>query len=116
MIEWAAETSAQTIALDVPSGIDSTTGETPGQHVNAAVTMTLALPKTGLDAASVGDLWLADIGIPQEVYRRVGLEVSADVFGAEYRVLLSQGCDPPATVPAFASRLTFLSSHPELRG
>lgn len=43
-------------------------------------TLTLALPKTGLDAESVGDLMLADIGIPVETYRRTGLSVSPRVF------------------------------------
>ena len=37
--------------------------------------MTLALPKTGLRAAapSTGRLFLADISVPEAVYRRVGI-------------------------------------------
>ena len=50
--------------------------------------MTLALPKTGLDAATVGDLWLADIGIPAEVYRRIGVDSPVAVFAGRYRVRL----------------------------
>jgi NAD(P)H-hydrate epimerase len=54
--------------------------ETPGVAVTADTTLTLALPKTGLadDGAApelhpaIGDLLLADIGIPPAVYRRVG--------------------------------------------
>jgi NAD(P)H-hydrate epimerase len=86
MIEWATGHSAPVISLDVPSGVDSTTGDAPGAHVQAAMTMTLALPKTGLDAIAVRELWLADIGIPAEVYRRVGVDVSAETFGDRYRV------------------------------
>ncbi|MBU1493016.1 MAG: sugar kinase [Actinobacteria bacterium] len=56
--------------------------------MTATRTLTLALPKTGLDAPAVGDLWLADIGIPAEVYRRAGLTVPRDLFGADYRVRL----------------------------
>jgi hypothetical protein len=35
-------------------------------------TLTLALPKTGLNAIA-GNLYLADIGIPPEVYHQLGL-------------------------------------------
>jgi NAD(P)H-hydrate epimerase len=88
MIEWAMGRPVPVIALDVPSGIDSTTGEALGAHVSAAATLTLALPKTGLDAAAVGELQLADIGIPAEVYRRIGVDVPPALFGARYRVAL----------------------------
>ena len=86
MIDWASSVAAPKLSLDVPSGIDSTTGEAPGAHVVAAATLTLALPKTGLAAPAVGDLSLADIGIPAEVYRRLGIEVPATVFGDRFRV------------------------------
>ena len=64
--------AARVLALDVPSGLDATTGDAPGVVIRAARTLTLALPKTGLLHAP-GDLYLADIGIPPEVYRRLGL-------------------------------------------
>jgi len=86
MIDWVGEGSAPVISLDVPSGLDSTTGEAPGSVVAAALTLTLALPKPGLDAEAAGELWLADLGIPVEVYRRVGIDVSPTVFGSEYHV------------------------------
>lgn len=86
MIEWALNEEAPVLSLDVPSGIDSTTGGAPGAHVIASQTMTLALPKTGLDVTAVGDLWLADIGIPDETYRRVGLQVPTGLFGDEFIV------------------------------
>lgn len=35
--------------------------------------MTLALPKTGLLPERTGQLFLADIGIPEQTYRRLGL-------------------------------------------
>jgi NAD(P)H-hydrate epimerase len=60
------------LSLDVPSGLNATTGEAPGVVVRAARTLTLALPKTGLHDVP-GDLYLADIGIPPEVYQRLGL-------------------------------------------
>lgn len=71
LIRWANGTGAPILALDVPSGVDSTTGETPGDTIKPQQTMTLALPKTGLFRAATGDLFLADIGIPEGAYRRV---------------------------------------------
>lgn len=86
MIEWVLNEETPVLSLDVPSGIDSTTGETPGAHVIASQTMTLALPKTGLDVAAVGTLWLADIGIPGETYRRAGIPIPVGLFGDEFIV------------------------------
>ena len=88
LVAWMSRTTTPVVALDVPSGIDSTTGAAAGAHVRAAVTMTLALPKTGLDVEAVGRLWLADIGIPREVYRRVGVQLPAGLFTSGYRVQL----------------------------
>ena len=67
------------LALDTPSGLDTTSG-TPGiPCVRAAATLTLALPKSGLlttqAAEYVGDLYLADISVPRELYQHIGVEV-----------------------------------------
>lgn len=58
------------LSLDTPSGLDTSTGGTPGLHVMAEATMTLAAPKVGLrDHEAVGRLLLADISVPPAVYR-----------------------------------------------
>lgn len=70
-----SETSdaAMTVSLDTPSGLDVTTGQTPGVAVHADATVTLAAPKVGLrDAPNVGDLYLADISVPPSVIARFG--------------------------------------------
>jgi len=63
----------------VPSGLDATSGECFQPCIRAAATLTLALPKTGLltagGRAAAGRLYLADIGIPPALYRRLGLTV-----------------------------------------
>jgi NAD(P)H-hydrate epimerase len=64
--------SHPTVSLDVPSGVDATTGETLGVAVSPDRTVTLALPKTGLETVD-GVLFLADIGIPKTVYTRLGI-------------------------------------------
>jgi len=63
---------APALSLDVPSGLDATTGVPSRTTVHAEATLTLALPKCGLDApaaeSAVGALYLADIGIPPSLY------------------------------------------------
>jgi NAD(P)H-hydrate epimerase len=73
LIDWANEEPTRILSLDVPSGLDATTGEARGSVIAAEMTMTLALPKTGLTGRAVGQLLLADIGIPLETYRRLNL-------------------------------------------
>jgi len=64
------------LALDVPSGMNATTGEAYDPCIKATATLTLALPKTGFLARGaslyLGDLYLADISIPRKVYQSFG--------------------------------------------
>ncbi|MEE9170435.1 MAG: NAD(P)H-hydrate epimerase [bacterium] len=87
LIQWANETGAPILSLDVPSGVDSTTGAAEGEYIQAKWTMTLALPKTGLLPDKTGGLFLADIGIPEAVYAKMGLNYT-DPFADRYRVPL----------------------------
>jgi len=87
LIHWANSTGARILSLDVPSGLDSTTGGTPGPVIGAEATMTIALPTTGLIAGKHGRLFLADIGIPLETYRRLDLPY-VPPFGSRYVVPL----------------------------
>jgi len=73
MIDHLNELSEPVVSLDVPSGLDATTGETLGMAVTPTRTVTLALPKTGLESVA-GALYLADISIPRSVYERLGIE------------------------------------------
>ena len=77
------------LSLDVPSGLDATTGEAPGEVVRPERTLTLALPKTGLGDIP-GDLYLADISIPPEVYARLGLSYCMPFSDAGYWTRLSR--------------------------
>jgi NAD(P)H-hydrate epimerase len=72
LIELCNQHVARVLSLDIPSGLNATTGEAPGPVVRPERTLTLALPKTGLQGVS-GDLYLADIGIPLEVFQRLAL-------------------------------------------
>lgn len=75
------------VSLDVPSGVDATTGDRPGPAVRPDATLTLALPKTGLASLDC-PLRLVDIGIPAGVFERAGIDYR-DPFGGADRVSLS---------------------------
>lgn len=84
LLDDLAAISPTTVSLDVPSGIDATTGDRFEGAVGPDVTLTLALPKTGLSSAA-GRLVLADIGIPKTVFSRAGIDYPGP-FGGGYRV------------------------------
>lgn len=73
LIQWADDCGAQIVSLDVPSGVDASSGQSRGKFIKPGRTMTLALPKTGLLPERSGELFLSDIGIPAGAYHRVGL-------------------------------------------
>ncbi|MDY6847832.1 MAG: NAD(P)H-hydrate dehydratase [Thermodesulfobacteriota bacterium] len=67
-IAWMNEQPAPTAAVDIPSGLDATTGRILGCCVQADLTVTFALPKIGHvvypGVDQVGALKTVDIGIP----------------------------------------------------
>jgi NAD(P)H-hydrate epimerase len=73
------------LALDLPSGIPGDGDRPIGPFVRAEATMALALPRLGhVNAAAaplLGELYLADIGIPPVLYQRLGLSVGP-IFSA----------------------------------
>lgn len=66
------------ISLDLPSGIDASSGERPGMAVAADITLALALPKRGSETGDgkrlSGARYLADVGIPASVFAQLGIE------------------------------------------
>jgi NAD(P)H-hydrate epimerase len=78
MIASLATANGPVLAVDLPSGLDGATGEVAGACVKAGSTVTLGVPKVGMLAAAarelVGDLYVADIGIPPSLLRRVGVD------------------------------------------
>ena len=95
LIEAANAAATPILAIDLPSGLNATTGEIGSPCVRAAATLTLALAKTGLGVevaeAVTGDLWLADIGVPPAAYARIGIPLSALIFTSRPFLRLSPG-------------------------
>ena len=71
------DSSAPTIAVDLPSGIHSDTGEILGTAVRACLTVTFGCPKVGLYLGEAinqaGKILIADIGIPEEYVSALSL-------------------------------------------
>lgn len=74
---------APIVSIDLPSGLDGTTGTPLGSAVRATRTVSLGLVKSGLvcDPAleHVGELWLGDLGFPEALKA----SLSGDVIMAE---------------------------------
>ncbi|MDK2930947.1 MAG: ADP-dependent NAD(P)H-hydrate dehydratase / NAD(P)H-hydrate epimerase [Bacillota bacterium] len=69
IIDAINESGRPVVAVDVPSGLDASTGKISASCVRARYTVTFGLPKVGLllypGAACAGELVVADIGIPR---------------------------------------------------
>jgi NAD(P)H-hydrate epimerase len=67
-IDWVNAAGLPVLAVDIPSGVDATSGRILGRGVRADLTVTFALPKLGHalypGAGLCGDLEVVDIGIP----------------------------------------------------
>jgi len=91
LIRRAGAPGAPILALDVPSGLDATSGTVFDPAVAATATLTLALPKRGLRApgaaAHVGALYVADIGVPPELYARPPLRLDVGPLFARAEIL-----------------------------
>jgi len=77
LIQLANSHPAAILSLDAPSGLDTATGKKYIPCIQAAATMTLALPKTGLFAAPevTGQIFLADISVPPVLYEDMDIEL-----------------------------------------
>ena len=66
------------VAVDIPSGLDADSGVAYSPCVRARNTITFTLPKVGLmiaDGPEVsGRVWIADIGVPIEALKAIGIE------------------------------------------
>lgn len=94
LIRWANSQAAPVLSLDAPSGVDTTTGTAFEPAIQATATMTLALPKKGLRAEGisvhVGELYLADISVPPELYAEPALNLRVGHIFAESDIVRLQ--------------------------
>ena len=121
LIERINTAGVPVVAVDVPSGVNASTGEVAGAAVRADVTVTMHGPKVGLAVAPgrfhAGEVVVADIGLdPGETdHRLVTAEILAEVprrssgdnkYTAGH-VLVVGGSRGMTGAPALAARAAF---------
>lgn len=78
IIEHINATPCLVVAIDIPSGLDSDTGAAPGATIYADRTVTFGLSKRGQilypGRAYCGELEVVDIGIPEGICDRAGVD------------------------------------------
>jgi enhancer of mRNA-decapping protein 3 len=94
LIEWANRSKANTLAIDIPTGIDPTSGKVSiidgsPLYIHAKYVVAMGAPKKGLVQAmshgeGVGDsrawqLFVADIGIANQAWRKAGTRMRRGV-------------------------------------
>jgi NAD(P)H-hydrate epimerase len=84
LISAANAQVAPILSLDVPSGFDALYGRLCEPAIRADATLALSMPKRGLLAPcfahAVGAVYLADLNMPAELYRRLSVPVEAPAF------------------------------------
>jgi NAD(P)H-hydrate epimerase len=90
LINWANAQLTPILALDLPSGLHANTGEVFTPVIKATATMTLALPKLGLKNPAqpvVGELYLADIGVPPGLYANPSINLQVGSIFSEKSII-----------------------------
>jgi len=106
------ESRGYRVAIDLPSGLDSDTGESLGEMVRADSTVTFHRMKSGLEKAGIRNVKIAPIGVPPEAELYTGpgdVEIvrkprpSESHKGQFGRVLVIGGGDVYAGAPALVA-------------
>lgn len=107
-IEAINERAATVVSVDVPSGMDVDTGETPGAAIEADRVVTFHDLKPGL--ADREDVTVASIGIPEAASRFVGpgdllrLDRPLDAHKGDFGRVLVVGGGPYTGAPALSAQ------------
>ncbi|HET9051206.1 MAG TPA: NAD(P)H-hydrate epimerase, partial [Candidatus Dormibacteraeota bacterium] len=84
-IDALAAGAAFVVSVDVPSGLDATTGAAAGACVLAGATVTLTAMKAGLWTTAgrrrAGEILVGDIGMPAAAWRSAKLRAPSEVVG-----------------------------------
>ncbi|HZT85823.1 MAG TPA: NAD(P)H-hydrate dehydratase [Gaiellaceae bacterium] len=121
LIEQINGAAAPVLAVDIPSGVNASTGEIAGAAVRADVTVTMHGPKVGLAVApgrfQAGEVEVADIGLEQaetsaqlvtkEILRRVPRKQAGDNKYSAGAVLVVGGSRGMTGAAALCARAAF---------
>lgn len=116
-IPLISDHSKRVLAVDVPSGINSDTGEVCGVAVRADATVTLGGIKLGLmlfpAADYAGDLFVGSLGIPEKLLERLGIKRFVATYELVSKVLLPRH---PNTHKGDYGRVLIIGGAPGMTG
>ncbi|MEZ5313116.1 MAG: NAD(P)H-hydrate dehydratase [Thermoanaerobaculia bacterium] len=76
LVDWMNGRGIPIVAIDLPSGLDASTGRLPGSSIRAALTVSFAAPRIAhlLPPATerVGELAIGDLGLPFDLFPAAG--------------------------------------------
>src|SRR6478735_98672 len=121
LIEQINAVSAPVVAVDVPSGVNASTGEVAGAAVQADVTVTMHGPKVGLAVGPgrfhAGEVVVADIGlepaetvtrlVTEEILERIPPKTGRDTKYSSGSVLVVGGSRGMSGAAALCARAAF---------
>jgi ADP-dependent NAD(P)H-hydrate dehydratase / NAD(P)H-hydrate epimerase len=121
VIEQISESGVPVVAVDIPSGVNASTGEVAGAAVQADLTVTMHGPKVGLAVAPgrfhAGDVVVADIGlepaetaqrlVTEEILARVPAKTGRDTKYTAGSVLVVGGSRGMSGAAALSARAAF---------
>ena len=94
IIDIANRRSCIKVAVDVPSGLNSDTGEIWGRCLKADYTVALAQPKRGCflnkGLKYCGQIVIKDIGIPEEIYQDADLNLNCQIIDDSFLKLCKE--------------------------
>lgn len=82
LVNEANKKNIPILSLDVPTGFDLETGNFFDVSFSKAIVMTLALPKQFMQE-NISELWLADIGVLDKVYKIIKFPIPKKLFKKE---------------------------------
>ncbi|CAG8743044.1 3691_t:CDS:2, partial [Funneliformis caledonium] len=89
LMDWANTNKAPVLSLDMPSGVNGSSGNpvNSAHYIHPKWTLCLGAPKSGCKSRTVtGELFLADIGIPRACWKRIGVKEWGMPWGSEYLI------------------------------
>ncbi|KAF9112299.1 enhancer of mRNA decapping [Mortierella sp. AM989] len=89
LMDWANDNKAPVLSLDMPSGVNGTTGQ--GDKTKFCIrpkwTLCLGAPKAGCRSRiTTGELFLTDLGIPKGCWKKAGVRGWSMPWGADFLV------------------------------
>lgn len=103
------------VALDGPSGVDLTTGETPGEAIRARATVTFGAPKRGLllypGRVHAGRILAVDVGFPPLDSSETGATIVTPAWARAHLPSV-----PPNAHKGTLGTVTVLAGHPGMAG